>query len=94
MTIRGSRYEDADIVYVPVSDGTKQLSIFPDNPYEYEFNYDIYRFQEGDRLDVLAARFFGDSRKWWRIPAANPSIGYSDEIPAGTLLRIPTGDVR
>lgn len=32
-----------------------------------------YVVLEGERLDQLAARFYGDARKWWLICDANPS---------------------
>jgi len=45
--------------------------------------------QEGERLDVIAGKFYGDGRKWWIIAAAS-GIGWGLQIPPGTRLRIPT----
>lgn len=44
--------------------------------------------QESQRLDVIAGIEYGDSRLWWMIAAAS-NIGWSLQVPAGTLLRIP-----
>ncbi len=41
-----------------------------------------------DRLDTLANEFYGDGRLWWVIAAAS-GIGWSPQVPAGTLLKIP-----
>ena len=44
--------------------------------------------QEGDRCDNLAQRFYGNSELWWFIARVNNLI--TNNIPAGTSLRIPT----
>jgi hypothetical protein len=44
---------------------------------------------EGDRLDLVAARWYGDPELWWRIADANPAA-HPDELTAtvGRRLRI------
>ena len=44
--------------------------------------------QEGDRCDNLANRFYGDPSLWWFIARVNNLK--TNNIPAGTSLRIPT----
>ena len=39
----------------------------------------------------LAAIHLGDPQLYWRIAGVNPHVAYPDEIPYGTLLRIPQG---
>lgn len=56
-------------------------------------NAGTIRFQqfvssEKDRLDVVAGRFYGDGSLWWVICAAS-SIGWSPQVPAGTIIKIP-----
>tara|TARA_R100001369_G_scaffold52986_1_gene79866 strand:+ start:34 stop:303 length:270 start_codon:yes stop_codon:yes gene_type:complete len=54
-----------------------------------EKNSDNYFIaQEGDRCDNLAFRFYGDSTLWWFIAKVNNLT--TNNIPAGTSLRIPT----
>jgi len=54
-----------------------------------ERNDDMYFIaQEGDRCDNLAQRFYGNSELWWFIARVNNLI--TNNIPAGTSLRIPT----
>jgi hypothetical protein len=52
-------------------------------------NNDLYFIaQEGDRCDSLASRFYGDSKLWWFVARVNNLK--TNNIPAGTSLRIPT----
>ena len=44
----------------------------------------------GDRLDILANRYYGDSTLYWVISSANPSQSFSSMyIIEGSQLRIP-----
>tara|TARA_B100000614_G_scaffold258026_2_gene279395 strand:+ start:291 stop:560 length:270 start_codon:yes stop_codon:yes gene_type:complete len=57
-----------------------------------EKNSDSYFIaQEGDRCDNLANRFYGDSSLWWFIAKVNNLT--SNNIPAGTSLRIPSSTI-
>ena len=50
---------------------------------------DIYVItQEGDRFDLLADQFYGNSNMWWFIARAN-NMKFNN-IPVGTTLRIPS----
>lgn len=50
----------------------------------------IYQVREGDRLDLLAHKFFHDPRKWWLIADANPDALTPEELLVpGRQLRIP-----
>jgi hypothetical protein len=42
---------------------------------------------DGDRCDLLAQRFYGDSSLWWFIARVNNLKTMN--VPAGTSLRIP-----
>lgn len=44
---------------------------------------------EGQRLDHLAGRLYGDGRLWWVI-AATSGIGWGLQVPPGTRLLVPT----
>ena len=48
-----------------------------------------YIVKEGERLDQLAGRFYGDGSYWWVIAAAS-GIGWGLQVPAGTFLTVPT----
>ena len=44
--------------------------------------------KEGERLDTIAGRVYGDGTLWWVIAAAS-GIGWCLQVPPGTLLLIP-----
>jgi len=44
--------------------------------------------KEGQRLDHIAGRAYGDSGLWWVIAAAS-GIGWGLQVPPGTILKIP-----
>ncbi len=44
---------------------------------------------EGDRLDNLAAKFYGSPRLWFVIASVNNLNNGSMHIPPGTEVRIP-----
>lgn len=46
---------------------------------------------QGDRLDLLAAQYYGDSTLYWVISSANEILKQNSLfIPEGTQIRIPT----
>ncbi len=50
--------------------------------------YTEYVLKENQRIDHLAGDVFNDGRKWW-ILAAMSNIGWSMQLPAGTIIKIP-----
>jgi len=83
-----SRYTDIEVVKDSKT-GVRNYStiIFSNPPLSAGDVYMISR--TGDRLDLLAYRFYGDSTLWWVIGAAN-NLMNSFYIPPGTRLRVPS----
>lgn len=48
-----------------------------------------HEFTEGDTLDGLALKYYGDSQLWWAILEANTQYRSELEIPYGAELAIP-----
>lgn len=66
-------------------------NVYPDIP---ATDNDLYVIAVmGDRLDLMAYDFYGDSSLWWVIASANALPGDSLFPPIGSQLRIPT-DIR
>ena len=88
----GSRYEDERVVRVVDHIGQTQPAIYvrPDIDYQF-FYFGIYVTREGDRLDLLAHRFFNDPERWYMLARANPEVFYPEDIAVGTVLRVPHG---
>ena len=56
---------------------------------------DIYVYtSQGDRYDLLALNYYGDSSLWWVIAVANHNISLGTlVIPEGVQIRIPSNAV-
>ena len=67
----------------------KETVKYPDIPLSFN---DIYAYtDEGDRFDILAQNFYGDSSLWWVISIANPQFDQGSMFPPlGVQIRIPT----
>jgi hypothetical protein len=50
----------------------------------------VIRSRPGDRFDILANEYYGDSSKWWIIAKANNLVDGTIFIPGGTELVIPS----
>jgi hypothetical protein len=62
-------------------------NIYPDIPEIEGDNYVMTVL--GDRLDLMAQDFYGDTSYWWVIASANSLPGDSIFPPIGAQLRIP-----
>ena len=63
-------------------------NLYPDIEVVQEDDYVITTL--GDRFDILASNFYGDSTLWWIISSANNLPGDSLYPPVGIQLRIPS----
>lgn len=92
MTIyEGSRYEYARTILDVGSDGVPR-TVLETLPRKSGFiTFTAYTVREGERIEQLGARFFGDPELWWHIADANPQFIYWDSLPTGLALRIPSG---
>ena len=50
--------------------------------------YRTQMLKEGERLDTIAGKVYGDGRYWWVIAAAS-GIGWGIQVPPGTVIIIP-----
>ena len=62
---------------------------YPDVPKTFE---DIYVYTTiGDRFDILAQQYYGDSSLWWIISTANDNLPQNSLTPpVGSQIRIPS----
>jgi hypothetical protein len=51
--------------------------------------YTVYTWMEGDRLDIVANKYFPDSTQYWKILDANPDILDPMLLTPGQQIRIP-----
>lgn len=50
--------------------------------------FETFTLSQGQRLDIVAANYYGDASYWWVIAAAS-GIGWQCQVPPGTVLKIP-----
>jgi hypothetical protein len=77
----GSRYAHTPVVEPEPGRRSLALRRIPTTPSSL-----VHVVMEGERLDHLAARFYGDATRYWRILDANP-----DELNPLALLRRGAG---
>lgn len=89
MFSRGSRYRNLP-ESTPVNAGgerlrNKDMRIIPTTPGRF-----LHTVRDGDRLDLLASKYYGDATKWWQICDANPGLAF----PLDLLDRRPIVEER
>lgn len=81
------RYQNIQVVKNSTGGRYFSNNIYPDVPLSNDDNYVITVL--GDRLDLLAFDFYGDTGMWWIIASANALPGDSLYLEPGSQLRIP-----
>lgn len=89
MILPQSRYQQATLTRLPDATGTYHLSVLRRIPTTAQ-TFSLYVWQANDRPDTVAARGLGNARLWWAIFDINPEIINPLNVPAGTVVRIPT----
>ena len=90
MIKKGSRYEYATIEYYRDKFSN---DLYPVLWYSFDdigtLTYREHLWQEGDRIDRVASKYYDSPGFWWIILEHNPEIEDPPNIPAGYVLRIP-----
>lgn len=89
MFFDGSRYLRVADYAIEADGGTQQKLKVTREPLPSETAI-TYQVREGDRLDLLAYKFYRNPRKWWLIADANPDcIAPEQLLTTGRMLIIP-----
>lgn len=89
MLFADSRYARISARFVRDSKGERKRIVHPPSFYPTSFVAQEHVVRQGDRLDRLAHQYYGDPDKWWSIAAANPEVFYPEDLPPGSIIRIP-----
>lgn len=84
-----NRYQDNKILTTIKNKQYYATTLYQNIPLS---NTDLYvNTTVGDRYDLLAQQFYGDSTLWWIIPMANNQL-IKDSLfpPVGLTIRIPS----
>ena len=89
-----SRYENTDLKFNTIRRGSSKTLFEGESRATTYYSAipktdaDLYVItQPGDRLDLLAAQFYGNVNLWWYIAKANQLTFMT--VPVGSRLRIP-----
>jgi len=84
------RYDRSPIIRAGLQYGTSQAAVIIQRAVSAgQIQYRIEVVQQGERLDSIAGRVYGDAKLWWVVAAAS-NVGWCLQVPPGTRLRIPT----
>ena len=95
MFLKGSRYEEtppftAEEEISPTFEGIRPRKI------GRATGVLEHTISAGERLDLLALHYYNDSRRWWRILDANPTILYGGDLSLkeneGMVILIPRAE--
>ena len=82
-----NRYQNTNILRNEKGNRYLSFNKYPKIPYKID---DIYIYPNiGERLDILAQKYYNDSSLWWIISIANNIPKDSLTIPPGIQIRIP-----
>jgi nucleoid-associated protein YgaU len=84
-----SRFAGLPILEVTTPDGqTRNVVALRIEQLPTDQSTTAVRVRQGDELDLLARRYLGDERLWWRILDAN-SLVYPLDIAPGDVISLP-----
>lgn len=91
MTIyKGSRYEYSTIDYVATDSSLEEKPVVIYTVSDLGLtDYWEHTYMQGERLDQLSYKYYKRPEYGWLIAEYNPAIEDFNNIPAGTVLKIP-----
>lgn len=88
---RDSRYFDVTSREYTDSDGNKNVALDWRTFKNIDFEDSVLHVAKaGDRFDLLADLYYGESTLWWLIAEANPTITFPLDLTPGTEVAIPS----
>lgn len=84
-----SRHQDLPTYKVQVAAGGPELELYVPRQPEPQARALLHKVVAGDRLDLMAGRYFGDPFQYWRIVDANPAFAPEELLEPGRMLVIP-----
>lgn len=88
---QGSRYEYSTVdFFSTTAEGNENAVVFYDSYFTPTFSYTEHTYTVGERLDAISYQYYSRPDLWWLILDYNPEISDPQNIPAGTIIRIPS----
>jgi hypothetical protein len=86
-----SRYQRNHTALVPDRNGNLQLAVVHRAPVDQTLRVADYRWRDSERVDDVAARYYGSESSWWMYAEANPQILDWTQVPTGQQIMVPRG---
>ena len=83
-----SRYVTAPIVALADSAGVYHATLLK-HVADVHAAYDVMVSEEGDTFATVAWDAYRDAEQWWRVADLNDHIFYPDDLPVGSLVKVP-----
>jgi nucleoid-associated protein YgaU len=84
-----SRHRDLPTYSVVLVPGSAPVELYQPRTIPLPPASVTHTVRAGDRLDLLAYRYFGDPFQFWRIADANPALAPEDVLDPGAQISIP-----
>ncbi|NIY68043.1 hypothetical protein [Streptomyces malaysiensis] len=88
---RTSRYQRNETALVPDRHGRPQLAVLHRAPVDQKLRVSDYRWRAHERVDSVAAEYYGSETSWWMYAEANPQVLDWTQPPAGIQIMVPRG---
>jgi nucleoid-associated protein YgaU len=93
VVFQGSRYVDVEVIKATASDGSTRRTLATRRLPAREAVHE-QTVSGGERLDLLADRFYGDPTRYWLILDANPNeLNPFRLLQPGRRVRIPRNEL-
>jgi nucleoid-associated protein YgaU len=89
MSDPSSRHEKLPSYEVVLAPGAAPVELYQPREIPMPPQSVVHTVGAGDRLDLLANRYFGDPFQYWRIADANPALTPEDVLDPGAQISIP-----
>lgn len=90
MIFTTSRYNDGPLVDIEdYRESEVRKTVYRKWPTSVS-DFSVYVWQDGDRMDLIALKFYGRPEVWWQIMDYNPEIVDPTSIQTGTEIRLPS----
>ncbi|RKH37903.1 tail protein X [Corallococcus sicarius] len=89
MSDPSSRHKDLPTYAAPLGAGGTEVALYVPRVAPGAPTSLLHKVVAGDRLDLLAQRYFSDPFQAWRIVDANPTFEPEALLEPGTVLSIP-----
>ncbi|MFB7311713.1 hypothetical protein [Streptomyces sp. NPDC056192] len=88
---RTSRYQRNETALVPDRNGQLQLAVMPRRPADQSLRVSDYRWRAHERVDSVAAEYYGSESSWWMYAEANPRVLDWTQPPVALQIMVPRG---